>query len=197
MEKILNWQFIGKEQMTGLPEYRNGCASLFSPSTSLADPFGVIAGGLLIDFNLLVPKIPALLTSFDLPVPSSTTDLPTLLEVPPLDPSHSAVVEMRAVTIIMLDRLAEGIRKQVGVQLSLPQVLEAGTWKAVSFEEGRARGRRGVGECADPLPVPPSCTPFLCVYRVARSLRSSGRRRVDHLSAMVSSAALLVREYRY
>lgn len=24
MEKLLNWSFIGKEQMTGLPEYRNG-----------------------------------------------------------------------------------------------------------------------------------------------------------------------------
>ena len=24
MEKILGWKFIGKELMTGLPEYRNG-----------------------------------------------------------------------------------------------------------------------------------------------------------------------------
>lgn len=24
MEKLLNWSFIGKEHMTGLPEYRNG-----------------------------------------------------------------------------------------------------------------------------------------------------------------------------
>lgn len=94
-------------------------------------------GGLLIDFNLLVPKIPSLLTSFDLPVP---TTLPTLLEVPPLDPSHSAVVELRAVTIIMLDRLAEGIRKKTGVaQLSLPQVLEAGTWKAVSCQKKKKK----------------------------------------------------------
>ncbi|GAA5892711.1 URC4/urg3 family protein [Sporobolomyces salmoneus] len=110
MEKLLGWSFIGKEQMTGLPEYRNG--------------------GLLIDFNLLQPKIPALLESFSLPVPSSASEYPTLLEVPPLDPSHSAVVEMRAVTIIMLDRLADGIRKKLGVELTLPQVLEAGTWKA-------------------------------------------------------------------
>lgn len=36
-------------------------------------------------------------------------------------------------TIIMLDRLAAGIRKKVGEDLSLPQVLEAGTWKAVSY----------------------------------------------------------------
>lgn len=91
--------------MTGLPEYRNG--------------------GLLIDFNLLVPNLPALFASFDLPVPANAT----LLDVPPLPASHSAVVEMRAVTVIMLDRLADGIRKEVGVELSLPQVLESGTWK--------------------------------------------------------------------
>lgn len=92
------------------------------------------AGGLLIDFELLKPKIPSLLESFSLPVPSSPSSYPTLLEIPPLDPSHSAVVEMRAVTIIMLDRLADGIRKKLGVELTLPQVLEAGTWKAVSSE---------------------------------------------------------------
>lgn len=110
MEKLLGWTFVGKEQMTGLPEYRNG--------------------GLLIDFKLLQPKIPALLESFSLPVPASPSEYPDLLDVPPLDPSHSAVVEMRAVTIIMLDRLADDIRKKLGVDLTLPQVLEAGTWKA-------------------------------------------------------------------
>ncbi|GAA6058862.1 hypothetical protein JCM10212_002806 [Sporobolomyces blumeae] len=111
MEKLLGWSFIGKEKMTGLPEYRNG--------------------GLLIDFDLLVPKIPALLESFSLAVPSNPSSYPSLLEIPPLDPSHSAVVEMRAVTIMMLDRLADGIRAKTGVKsLTLPQVLEAGTWKA-------------------------------------------------------------------
>ncbi|GAA6014929.1 hypothetical protein JCM10207_002230 [Rhodosporidiobolus poonsookiae] len=110
MEKLLNWQFVGKELMTGLPEYRNG--------------------GLLIDYGLLKPNIPALLTHFSLPIPSDPSEYPTLLELPPLDPSLSPIVEMRAVTIIMLDRLAVGIRKKVGVDLSLPQVLESGTWKA-------------------------------------------------------------------
>lgn len=71
-------------------------------------------------------------------------------------------------TIIMLDRLAEGIRKQVGVQLSLPQVLEAGTWKAVSLERGASEGAE--------------LTPVL-VYRAVRLPRSSGRRLVDRHSA--------------
>ncbi|KAM0788710.1 hypothetical protein ACM66B_002805 [Microbotryomycetes sp. NB124-2] len=105
METILSWKIIGKDKMTGLPEYRNG--------------------GLLIDFGLLKPRIPQLLKSFDI-----SESVSTLMDVPPLDPSHSAVVEMRAVTIVMLDKLADGIRAKVGVDLTLPQVLEAGTWKA-------------------------------------------------------------------
>ncbi|GAA5894364.1 hypothetical protein JCM8208_006213 [Rhodotorula glutinis] len=109
METLLAWQFVGKEQMTGLPEYRNG--------------------GLLIDFDLLVPNIPAMLTSFSLPVPSSPSEYPTLLELPPFDASHSAMVEMRSVTICMLDRIRSGINARLGVELSLPQVLESSTWK--------------------------------------------------------------------
>ncbi|SCV70908.1 BQ2448_3670 [Microbotryum intermedium] len=110
MEKILGWKFLHKELMTGLPEYRNG--------------------GLLIDFDLLEPKIPALLSSFSLPMPSDPTSMPALVEISPLDPSHSAVVELRAVTVIMLDRIADAIRQRLGVDLTLAQVLEAGTWKA-------------------------------------------------------------------
>ncbi|GAA5854709.1 hypothetical protein JCM8547_004948 [Rhodosporidiobolus lusitaniae] len=123
MEKRLNWQFIGKELMTGLPEYRNG--------------------GLLIDYNLLVPKLPALLTYSNLPTPSSPSSYPTLLSLPPLDPSHSPIVEMRAITIIMLDRLAVGIRKKLGYELSLPQVLESGTWKAGREVAKRLRPETG------------------------------------------------------
>lgn len=136
METLLAWQFIGKEQMTGLPEYRNGASS---PSLSTSSPSSALetdppsprsrAGGLLIDFNLLVPNIPAMLTSFSLPVPSLPSSYPTLLELPPFDASHSAMVEMRAVTICMLDRIRAGINARLGVELSLPQVLESSTWK--------------------------------------------------------------------
>ncbi|BGP47285.1 hypothetical protein JCM10450v2_003137 [Rhodotorula kratochvilovae] len=125
METILAWQVIGKEQMTGLPEYRNG--------------------GLLIDFNLLVPNIPAMLSSFSLPVPSSPSSLPALLALPPFDPAHSAMVEMRAVTIVMLDRLRAGINRRLGVELSLPQVLESSTWKG-----GREIARKLRPETAGP-----------------------------------------------
>lgn len=40
---------------------------------------------------------------------------------------------MRAVTVIMLDRIAVGLREKSGeMGLELVQVLEGGTWKAVS-----------------------------------------------------------------
>ncbi|KAK4698982.1 hypothetical protein P7C70_g7288, partial [Phenoliferia sp. Uapishka_3] len=108
MEVCLGWKFIGKETMTGLPEYRNG-----EPTCSLEEKATnqTTTGGLLVDFGLLTPRIPALLKSFDLPVP---TPLPELLSIPPIHASHSAIVEFRAVTVIMLDRLADGIRKKTG-----------------------------------------------------------------------------------
>lgn len=99
MEKILKWKFDGIEDMTGLPEYRNG--------------------GLLIDFGVLTlkPGLQAL---------ANTSGIPCL------PPSHSAVVEWRAMTVIELDRIADGIRRQAGVNscdLTLAQVLESATWK--------------------------------------------------------------------
>ncbi|KEI36597.1 uncharacterized protein L969DRAFT_90552 [Mixia osmundae IAM 14324] len=108
MQSILGWQFEGTEHQTGLPEYRNG--------------------GLLVDFGLLTIKPEAVLQSLDKPVPS---ELPRPLDLPPLPASHSAIVEFRAVTVIMLDRIAEAIRAKLGTKLSLAQVLEAATWKAV------------------------------------------------------------------
>ncbi|KAG1810993.1 hypothetical protein EV424DRAFT_1421036 [Suillus variegatus] len=99
MEKILKWRFDGIEDMTGLPEYRNG--------------------GLLVDFGVLTlkPGLKALANSGG---------------VPCLSPAHGAVVEWRAMTVIELDRIADGIRHQVGVNsydLTLAQVLESATWK--------------------------------------------------------------------
>ncbi|EJD02016.1 DUF1688-domain-containing protein [Fomitiporia mediterranea MF3/22] len=103
MQKILNWRFTGLEDLTGLPEYRNG--------------------GLLMDIGVLSLKPGAIPTSF-YPDPSSA--------IPRLPPSHPAIVEWRAMTIIELDRIADGIRAKLGLtkeQLSLAQVLESATWK--------------------------------------------------------------------
>ncbi|KAA1474482.1 DUF1688-domain-containing protein [Dentipellis sp. KUC8613] len=104
IEKILGWKFVGVEDMTGLPEYRNG--------------------GLLVDLGVLTLKESALPASF-YPLPSS--------KIPRVPPSHPAVIEWRAMTVIELDRIAEQIRQKLGLsseQLTLAQVLESATWKS-------------------------------------------------------------------
>jgi len=99
----MGWKFEGVEDMTGLPEYRNG--------------------GLLVDFGVLTLR-PNVLSSQFYPDPESG--------VPRLPPAHPAIVEWRAMTVIGLDRIADAIRKEYGIssaELTLAQVLESGTWK--------------------------------------------------------------------
>ncbi|KDR74811.1 hypothetical protein GALMADRAFT_249696 [Galerina marginata CBS 339.88] len=99
LEKNLKWRIYGLEDMTGLPEYRNG--------------------GLLVDFGVLTLKPDAL--------PSDPKS-----GLPHAPPSHPAIVEWRAMTVIELDRIADLIRSELGLsdtQLSLAQVLEGATWK--------------------------------------------------------------------
>jgi hypothetical protein len=84
-------------------------------------------GGLLIDAGVLVPKHAAVAGQ------RHTPDSPV-------------IVEWRALTVILLDRLAEQIRQQLGLtipDLPLPKVLQGGTWAA-----GRqiAREKRAGGE---------------------------------------------------
>ncbi|KAI4520232.1 DUF1688-domain-containing protein [Schizophyllum commune Loenen D] len=123
IEKILGWKFQGIEDMTGLPEYRNG--------------------GLLLDLGVLSLK-------------------PNLLEtdaksgLPRVTPSHPAVVEWRAMTIIMLDRIADGLRKKLNADLSLAQVLESATWKG-----GREIAKEKRPEtCGPPLEIESDGTVF-------------------------------------
>jgi len=82
------------DQLTGLPEYRNG--------------------GLFLDMGVLTPKDP---------------DLNKLS----LKPSHPAIVEWRALTVILLDKTAALIQKALGftpAQFPLAKVLQGGTWTA-------------------------------------------------------------------
>jgi uncharacterized protein DUF1688 len=84
----------GLEELTGLPEYRNG--------------------GLLIDLGVIRPRTPDLLRD-------------------PLPPSSEAIVEWRALTVVLLDRLADPVRAELGVDaraMPLASLLEGGTWKA-------------------------------------------------------------------
>ncbi|WWC87881.1 uncharacterized protein L201_002779 [Kwoniella dendrophila CBS 6074] len=92
----------GKGQ-TGLPEYRNG--------------------GLLVDLEVLNIKAESL----------GSNAYPNGKDKPPLlEPSHPAVIEWRAMTVICLDKIHELICTKLGVSpevLGLAQVLEAATWK--------------------------------------------------------------------
>ncbi|KIL68414.1 hypothetical protein M378DRAFT_8493 [Amanita muscaria Koide BX008] len=76
-------------------------------------------GGLFVDFGVLELK-PNLLPM------DPKSGLPHAL------PSHPAIVEWRALTVIGLDRVAAAIRQKLGLtekQLSLLQILEGATWK--------------------------------------------------------------------
>ena len=114
MTKLLGFQFAGAEMMTGLPEYRNG--------------------GLLVDTGLLTLK-PADaergLTFYR--EHGAAQKLPKNEVVPMFEPSDDVVVEWRAVTVGFLDELLEtvntGLKLHGSDRLSLPQILEAGSWK--------------------------------------------------------------------
>lgn len=73
IEKVLKWKVDGLEDLTGLPEYRNG--------------------GLLVDFGVLSLRSHTISASY-YPNPSSS--------IPRLPPSHPAIVEWRAMTVIEL-----------------------------------------------------------------------------------------------
>jgi uncharacterized protein DUF1688 len=82
----------GPDDLTGLPEYRNG--------------------GFLLDLDVLALRDQALAAS-------------------PLPVGHEAVVEWRALTVALLDRLAERVRTRLGrPDMPLARILEGGTWAA-------------------------------------------------------------------
>ncbi len=102
----------GLDQLTGLPEYRNG--------------------GLLIDTELLEIKNKSL-----------------LLE--PQDPGSEAIVEWRALTVAILDELAELIRKQLhkdATSLPLAKILQGGTWEA-----GRRIAKKNRAQGTPPIQI--------------------------------------------
>jgi Protein of unknown function (DUF1688) len=112
IEKILGWKFDGLEDMTGLPEYRNGaciawlasCAAcmwsylthvFFATFPGVGWLVGVclLKGGLLVDLGVLSLK-PLAIPAAYFPTASSP--------IPRLPPSHPAIVEWRAMTVIEL-----------------------------------------------------------------------------------------------
>ncbi|PNY18229.1 Uracil catabolism protein 4 [Tolypocladium capitatum] len=115
MQSLLNMHFAGTELLTGLPEYRNG--------------------GLFVDLGVLAVKPDDLergLQNFtDYCRRSGTKGV----EVAPMfEPGDDVVVEWRGVTVGFLDKLCVEVNKALknelaGNALTLPQLLEAGSWK--------------------------------------------------------------------
>jgi hypothetical protein len=90
----LGIEITGLDELTGLPEYRNG--------------------GLCLDLGLLEAKQPSILQERHLP-------------------SSEVIVEWRALTVSLLDRIAVAIRQKLNLsptQLPLVKVLQGGTWTA-------------------------------------------------------------------
>jgi hypothetical protein len=90
----LGLEITGLDELTGLPEYRNG--------------------GLCLDLGLLEVKDTAVLKERHLP-------------------GSEVIVEWRALTVSLLDKIAATIRQQLNlspVQLPLVKVLQGGTWTA-------------------------------------------------------------------
>lgn len=102
-ERLLSLKWQNADLGTGLPEYRNG--------------------GLFIDMGVLTLKPEAQ----ERGLRTSGGSLPCFAV------GDGEIVEWRAMTVALLDKLHERILqsgKFGDIQLSLPQMLEAGSWKA-------------------------------------------------------------------
>lgn len=114
MTRLMDIHFAGENLLTGLPEYRNG--------------------GLFIDTGLL--RLTSEATQRGIKNYSEHPELheqPNMEVVPLFEASDDVVVEWRAITVGILDMTLVEVNKMLGLQgekqLSLAQMLEAGTWK--------------------------------------------------------------------
>lgn len=100
--RVLGLEWKNVERATGLPEYRNG--------------------GLFIDLEVLKLRNQTLRQGLE----SSKQGIPSF------PASSDVIVEWRAMTVALLDELHKLVSERFGrqgIELSLPQMLEAGTWK--------------------------------------------------------------------
>ncbi|KAL5415336.1 hypothetical protein PMIN04_008595 [Paraphaeosphaeria minitans] len=99
--RLLKLTWIHIESMTALPEYRNG--------------------GLFVDLDVLSLKP----VSLERGLAASGGALPQF------GAGDDAVVEWRAMTLVLIDKLYGMVKERMdGVELSMAQLLEAGTWKS-------------------------------------------------------------------
>ncbi|KAG9294899.1 hypothetical protein G9A89_003239 [Geosiphon pyriformis] len=106
MNKIMGIKFEGVENLTGLPEYRNG--------------------GLFVDTGLLTLKP----VSRERGLANFKGDNLKNEAVPVFEVDDPVIIEWRALTVILLDVVTNKIKDSLDQSLVLTQILEAGTWKA-------------------------------------------------------------------
>ncbi|KAL9949686.1 hypothetical protein D7B24_006760 [Verticillium nonalfalfae] len=115
MQSLLRIHFAGVELLTGLPEYRNG--------------------GLFVDTGVLILKPDdaerGLQNYADY---CRRTGVKGVEVAPMFEPSDDVIVEWRGVTVGLLDKLLIEVNKSLrndlgGNELTLAQLLEAGSWK--------------------------------------------------------------------
>ncbi|KAI8724888.1 hypothetical protein NCS52_00058600 [Fusarium sp. LHS14.1] len=101
-QRVLGLKWINADSLTALPEYRNG--------------------GLFVDLGVLTLKKETL----DRGLEASGGELPIF------EAGDDTIVEWRALTLVLIDKLYTKIQSRMGdgVQLSMAQLLEAGTWKS-------------------------------------------------------------------
>jgi hypothetical protein len=101
-QRVLHKQWINADSLTALPEYRNG--------------------GLFVDLGVLSLKKETL----DRGLKASGGELPLF------DAGDDVIVEWRAMTLVLIDILYTKVQSRMGegVQLTMAQLLEAGTWKS-------------------------------------------------------------------
>lgn len=115
MQQLLKIHFAGSEMLTGLPEYRNG--------------------GLFIDLGVLILKKDDMDRGLQNYADYCRRKNVKAVEVAPMfEPGDDVIVEWRGVTIGLLDRLLPEVNRSLtrelnGSELTLPQLLEAGSWK--------------------------------------------------------------------
>jgi len=115
MQSLLKMHFAGTELLTGLPEYRNG--------------------GLFVDMGVLNLKRDDMERGLQNYSDYCRRTGNKGIEVAPMfEPSDDVIVEWRGVTIGLLDQLCAEVnmslkKELAGNEMTLPQVLEAGSWK--------------------------------------------------------------------
>lgn len=115
MQSLLNMHFAGQELLTGLPEYRNG--------------------GLFVDLGVLNLKKDDMERGLENYADYCRRSGAKAVEVAPMfEPSDDVVVEWRGATVGLLDVLCVEVNKALktelaGAEMTLPQLLEAGSWK--------------------------------------------------------------------